>query len=202
MTINNFNLFKTFLNFQEGFFYEVVILQRKKDNPSIINNQSARIIKSYVVENLNYLINKEEEMIKLAEVFNARVYIKPFLYSKEKLGFKILELLSQKFQNKDLDYSNLVVKATGNMSPENRLWVIDIDYDIATEREILYIQTAINDCDPSGDHIMLKVPTPNGVHLITKPFNTQQFLTKQDVYYKCEVKKNNPTILYSNTKQL
>ena len=37
------------------------------------------------------------------------------------------------------------------------------------------------------------IPTKNGWHLITKPFNLQQFKEK---YPDIDVQKNNPTLLY------
>ena len=37
------------------------------------------------------------------------------------------------------------------------------------------------------------IPTKNGYHIITKPFNLKQF---KDKYPDIDVHKNNPTILY------
>jgi hypothetical protein len=86
------------------------------------------------------------------------------------------------------------------MTAEKKIWIVDVDFKDVNENDILRIKTAINDCEPFGDHIITTIPTPNGIHIVTTPFNTQQFITNQDVYYKCDVKKNNPTILYSNLK--
>jgi hypothetical protein len=198
--IDNSEKILNFLEFNKDHYYEIIVMKRKKDNPEEANAQSSRIVKQYLIDSKEYFEKKYEEIKSIADVTNARVYIKLTPYSKKKIALKSIQLLVDKLENEDYSFNNLIVKAIGNCTPENKLWVIDIDYDRATEKEILYIQTAINDCDPSGNHIVLKVPTPNGVHLITKPFNTQQFLTKQDVYYKCEIHKNNPTLLYTNIK--
>jgi hypothetical protein len=186
------------LEFKEDWFYEVLILQRKKDNPHLVNNQSVRIIKSYMIKSEESLLSKYDEMKTLTDTFNARVYVKLQPYSTTKLGFKLFEVLAQKMQNKDYSYNSLVTKATGNMSAEKKIWIVDVDHKDVTENEILRIKTAINDCEPSGDHIIDTIPTPNGIHIVTRPFNTQQFMINQDIYYKCEIKKHNPTILYSN----
>jgi hypothetical protein len=188
------------LEFKEDWFYEVMVLQRKKDNPHLVNNQNVRNIKSYMIKDLDSLLERYDEMKTLSEVFNARVYIKLQPYSLTKLGFKLFEVLSQRMQNKEYSYNSLVTKAIGNMSSEKKIWIVDIDYKDVTENDILRIKTIINDCEPGGDHIITTIPTPNGIHIVTKGFNTQQFMTHQDVYYKCDVKKNNPTILYSNLK--
>jgi hypothetical protein len=198
--IDNLKEILPLLVFQEGHFYEVMILQRKKDNPEAINRQNVRLIKHYIVDSLDYLMLRYDEMKTLADTFNARVYIKLGSYSKEKLGFKILETLSHKLINQDLKFSNLVSKSIGNMNPSTKYWIVDVDYDNVSLNEVLRIKTVINDCAPNGRNIIGDIPTPNGVHIITRPFNTQQFLTYQDVCYKVEIKKNNPTILYSNLK--
>jgi hypothetical protein len=186
------------LEFKEDWFYEVMILQRKKDNPDTGASQNVRIIKSYMIKSEESLLSKYDEMKTLADTFNARVYIKLQPYSTTKLGFKLFEVLAQKMQNKDYNYNSLVTKATGNMTSEKKIWIVDVDYKDVTENEILRIKTSINDCDPSGDHIIDTISTPNGIHIVTRPFNTQQFMINQDIYYKCEIKKHNPTILYSN----
>lgn len=188
------------LEFKENWIYEVLVMQRKKDNPQIVNNQNIRIIKSYIISCKQELLDKQQEMINLANVFNARVYIKLQPYDLSKVGLKIMETLIQKMQNKEYSYQSLLTKALGNMNPEKKFWVIDVDYKDVSDNDILRIKTVINDCEPNGRNVIAEIPTPNGIHIITKPFNTQQFMTHQDVYYKCEIKKNNPTILYSNIK--
>jgi hypothetical protein len=198
--IDNIEKIIPLLEFKENWIYEVVILQRKKDNPHLVNNQSVRIIKSYTISSEESLLNKYDEMKQLADLFNARVYIKLQPYDISKVGFKIMETLIQKMQNKDYSYQSLLTKALGNMAAEKKIWIIDVDYKDISHNDILRIQTVINDCYNNGPAIIAKIPTPNGIHIITKPFNTQHFMTYQDVYYKCEIKKNNPTILYSNIK--
>ena len=198
--MDNIDKILPLLEFKENWIYEILVLQRKKDNPEIVNNQNIRIIKSYTISCKQELLDKYNEMIKLANLFNARVYIKLQPYDINKVGFKLMEILVQKMQNKDYSYQSLFTKALGNMSAEKKIWIIDVDYKDVSENDILRIKTVINDCEPNGRNIIGEIPTPNGIHIITKPFNTQQFMTHQDVYYKCEIKKNNPTILYSNIK--
>lgn len=198
--IDNIEKILPLLEFKENWIYEVLVLQRKKDNPEIVNNQNVRIIKSYTISSKESLVNKYDEMVKLADLFNARVYIKLQPYDISKVGFKIMETLVQKIQNKDYSYKSLLTKALGNMSPEKKIWVVDVDFKDTSENDILRIKTIINDCEPNGRNVIAEIPTLNGAHIITRPFNTQQFMTHQDVFYKCEVKKNNPTILYSNIK--
>jgi hypothetical protein len=49
----------------------------------------------------------------------------------------------------------------------------------------------INDQTP--DKVVKKIPTPHWMHLITTPFDLQEF---KKVYPEIDVHKNNPTILF------
>lgn len=77
--VDNFDLIKPLLDFSnEDTFYFVQILQRKKDNPNgkYSSNNSSRLIKAYYIKSIEQLDKQKDEMIKLAQVFNARVGIK------------------------------------------------------------------------------------------------------------------------------
>ena len=198
MKVNNLDIILPLLEFKENWIYEVLIMQRKKDNPDVVNNQNVRIIKSYTISCKQEILDRYDEMVNLAEGFNARVYIKLQPYDISKVGFKLMETLVQKMQNKDYSYQSLLTKALGNMSAEKKIWVVDVDFDNTTSLELNRISTIINDCYNDGSKIIAKIPTPNGLHLICKPFNTLLFMKNTDLCNKVDIKKNNPTILYSN----
>lgn len=185
--IDNIKNIIPLLLFQKGNFYEVRV-----------ESPSNKMIKHYMIDSLEDLLSQYDEMKLLADNFNTEVYIKLGAYSKEKLGFKILEVLSHKLQIKDLDYSDLLLQSINDMNTIPKYWIVDVNVENVSNNDILRIKTIINDCEPNGRNVIADIPTPNGIHIITKPFNTNQFLLHQDVYYKVEVKKNNPTILYSN----
>ena len=112
----------------------------------------------------------------------------------------IIETLSKKLEKQELDYSLLIEESIGNLKSNFEHWIIDIDFKDVSDTDIIRIQKAINDCKPGGKNIIAEIPTPNGAHIITRPFNTQQFMLHQSLYYKCSIQKNNPTILYTNSK--
>lgn len=85
----------------------------------------------------------------------------------------------------------------------DKRWIIDWD-----EKEIPFKLTMdIELCDPitppvynkertafiGQSKIIDKIPTKNGWHIITKPFNLKQF---KDKYPEVDIQKNNPTLLY------
>ncbi|WP_265091158.1 hypothetical protein, partial [Acinetobacter baumannii] len=51
----------------------------------------------------------------------------------------------------------------------------------------------LNECHRDAVYFYAEIPTMNGCHLITKPFNLQKFKEK---FPEIDVHKNNPTILY------
>ncbi len=185
--IDNIKNIIPLLLFQKGNFYEVRV-----------ESPSNKMIKHYMIDSLEDLLSQYDEMKLLADNFNTEVYIKLGAYSKEKLGFKILEVLSHKLQIKDLDYYDLLLQSINDMNTIPKYWIVDVNVENVSNNDILRIKTIINDCEPNGRNVIADIPTPNGIHIVTKPFNTNQFLTNQDVYYKVEVKKNASTILYSN----
>jgi hypothetical protein len=188
--IDNLENIIPLLVFQNTSFYEILI---KKNS----NNQ---VIKHYMIDNLQSLLTDYKEMKHISDCLDASVYIKLGSYSKEKLGYKILETLSKKLEKQELDYSMLVQESIDDLNSNIEIWVVNVDYKNVSINDVLRIKTVINDCAPNGRNIVGDIPTPNGAHIITRPFNTRQFLTYQDVCYKVEIKKNNPTILYSNIK--
>ena len=52
--IDNFEKIKEFLNFNEGEFYFLQILKRKKENPEQTGN--SKVIKTYYISNFEYSV--------------------------------------------------------------------------------------------------------------------------------------------------
>lgn len=74
--INNFIKFEYLLNFENpgDDFYFLQIMSRRKDNPS--QEKGTKIIKESFIDNLEYYQRKQEDWIRLAHEFNARVTIR------------------------------------------------------------------------------------------------------------------------------
>ena len=82
----------------------------------------------------------------------------------------------------------------------DKCWVIDVDYETIKESDVQDVIDYINNCQPlDTEKIIAKIPTVNGVHLITKPFNLLEFRRK---YKESEINvhKNNPTLLFYGGK--
>lgn len=194
--IDNIQKIIPFLVFQDSSFYSISvgILDKKTYN--------FKLLKHYMIDSLQQLLSNYDEIKFLSDSFNATAYIKLSSFSKERLGYKLLNSISNKFEEKDLDFSNLIVTSIKNLKPNNEFWVVSVDFGEATYKDVLRIKTVIDDCPPNSKNVLEVIPIPNGLHIITKPFNTHYFITKQDVYYKCSIMKyGSETILYSNLNQ-
>lgn len=193
--IDNLSLIKPLLSFNEGYFYVLYIMTRNKDLgiTDAEKAQKHRVIKEYYVESLEYLEKKYDEIKKLCGVFNARAYINLNRINKEKLGLEILEQLTIKLKHKDSNYLNILAKSIGNCKTDNRIWVVDLDsLEIHLETKVLEL---IKEVQPLEENKVLGIiPTPNGKHILTKPFNIQEFAEKGKL--NIQIQKNNPTVLY------
>jgi len=201
--INNFDLIEPLLSFNSGDeFYFVQIIQRKKDNMGVKGtNNNNRLIRAYYITSITQLLKLQEEMIALANYFNARVGINLNKRSFEKTAFNTLKKIAEQMHNKD--YYNVrraYNSACGiHNSVDDKRWIIDIDWDLnenpinnfALKSEIIgFINSKIK---PEGIKTIQGIPSKNGWHIITSPFNTETFVK---AYPDIDIHKNNPTNLY------
>ena len=85
-------------------------------------------------------------------------------------------------------------------SKEKR-WIIDLDgVDQVSPLMCAFIEYRCEpiteltpDCSLENSKCIAVIPTKNGIHLITKPFNLEKFRKE---YPEVDVHKNNPTVLY------
>ena len=197
--IDNFKLIEPLLEFpNEDIYYHLQIIQRKKDCPEIGSNN--RVIKSYFICKRESLEKTRQEIISLCEFFNARAYINLTPKSLRKTTLLQLKYLSERLYMNDL---KKIWKSwnscAGEVKGEEPRWVVDvddtntdfirlIDMSIATYEPVKY--------DEQGRYcskVIATIPTKSGYHLLTTPFNLQQFKKE---YPDIDVHKNNPTLLY------
>ena len=196
--IDNFELIKPILEFNsEDDFYFVQILQRKKEHPELGSN--SRVLKTYYIKNIGHLNYLYDEIRTLCIVFNARAYIHPTKRSFEKITYQTLKMVTDYIIQPDFSHAHRSWdSACGKYATgKNKRWIVDVDNGCCEDDEET-LRNFINGIFPAtDDRILLKVPTKNGYHLITKPFNLMEF-KKQ--YPSIDVHKNNPTLLFAVKK--
>ena len=193
--IDNFEQISKLLKFEdESDFYFIQVLQRNKENPELGSNN--RLVKGYYIDSLQKLEKYKEEMIKLAQVFNARVYIHLNRRNKRVIALEMLEDLAHCIKSNQFELSKIYNTACGrHKSEKDKSWIIDVDNieGEITEDRVEVFKQQINLLEPIGDKIIANIPTKNGFHLITKPFNSEKF---SQMFPVIQLHKNNPTVLF------
>lgn len=158
------------------------------------------MIKAYFICSLESLDYIEQEIKGLCKFFGARAYINLTPKSIKKTTMLQIKYLAQRAYEGDF---KKIWKSwntcAGEIKGEEPKWVVDIDNisidntnlqkENYEERLVKYLAYL----EPIGNKVIAKIPTKSGFHLITTPFNLQQFKEK---YPDIDVHKNNPTLLY------
>ena len=192
--INNLDIIKPLLNFtEEGDFYMLYILKRKKDQPKEDrdNHQSSRTIKTYCIDSLDYLDSKYEEIIQLAELFKARSYIHIQKQNHKDVALDMMMLLAERIKNGQHNQKNLFESVVGKVKRMESRWIVDIDDK--DEKELAKTIAILDETRPEGNKVEAVIPTKSGYHLITKRFDVDMF---RKSYPQVDIQKKNPTLLY------
>lgn len=193
--IDNFDTINRLLDYtSEDDFYFCQIIKRKKDNSDL--PRSEKIIKQYCLD--RYDLSKcKFNIIKNCEEHNARAYINLNKRSYKNVAYEMNIRLAKYLIDKQYkSCENLFYSIVGETSYGNKRWFVDID---VKDRDIInsYINI-IEDIKTSDDVSIIEIPTLNGVHLITSPFNSKLF-SQECVINKLDnvdIHKNNGTLLY------
>jgi acyl-CoA-binding protein len=201
MEINNFEIIKTLLNFNnEDEFYFLQIIQRKKDRKNleldikyIGSNNHSRLIKAYYIYSIEDLDKYKPEIIALCEMFKARAGINLNKRSQKDVALEMLELLARDIRVGNYNcVSRIYNSICGQVKGKDKIWLIDID--TKDEEYIKLIKNDLVNVKPIGVEKMITIiPSKSGYHLITKPFDTKNFIERHS---NLEIHKNNPTNLY------
>lgn len=196
--INNLDLIKPLLNFEnEGDFYMLYVLKRKKDQPEgeRDNHQSVRTIRTYCIKSIDQLEKRYEEIMMMCEMFKARAYIHVQKQNHKDVSLNMMVALAQRIQDGNHEQQSLFDSVVGQLKTHEKRWIVDID--TKDENALDKISKLVNSLRPEGDKIESVIPTKNGYHLITKRFDVlgfQQIMNLQgDVP---DIQKKNPTLLY------
>lgn len=192
--INNIDGIKKLLNFtDEGDFYMLYVLKRKKDQPEgeRDNHQSVRTIKTYCIDSVEYLEKRYDEIIQLCELFKARAYIHIQKQSHKDVSLDMLMALAQKIKDGQHNQKNLFDSVVGQLKTNEKRWIVDIDN--SNGYHLAKVMATLLDIEPVGPKVEAVLPTKNGYHLITTKFNTKVF---SEQFPEIDLQKKNPTLLY------
>ena len=219
MNVNNFDLIKTLLRFEDkDDFYFLQIIQRKKDGNIVpAANNGYRTIKTFYIRSIEDFECRKESIIQLCEQNNARAYINLNVRSAKEVALEAakayIDLVREDRCHQGHRVYDHICGVTPKMSVKKK-WIVDVD-DLTQEQINIICEkickcrsgrhyNAINDV---YDNIIAQIPTAHGVHIITHGFDVGRFreileqttsinLTKEQIKEITTVKKDNPTLLY------
>lgn len=220
MNVNNFDLIKTLLKFEDkDDFYFLQIIQRKKDGNIVpAANNGYRTIKTYYIRSIEDFDRRKEAIIQLCEQNNARAYINLNVRSAKEVALEAAKAYIDLVREDRCHQGHRVYDHVCGVTPKigvKKKWIIDVD-ELSTE-QVETICNIICKCnsafpmenpDPvTFDNIIARIPTAHGYHIITHTFHAARFkdileqttkinLTKDQITEIVNIKKDNPTLLY------
>lgn len=204
MTINNYDLITPMLDFQsEDDYYMLQVIKRRKENPDM--EVGERVLRTVYVTSLEKLDKLWDDLITLATQNNARVYINLNVKSMKKTSMLAMKELAGRVMDDNFKGAyHIFDSAAGQCgATRDKKWIVDMDEKDAEFDFVNYVgilTKCIDKCLPEGNKVLETIPTLNGVHLITSPFNINEFREKlEERGIHCpDIHKNNPTLLYYN----
>lgn len=213
--IDNFNLIKEkVLQFKKPEdFFVVHVIKRAKDLKARgeynkgDSMESQRLIRSWYIDSYSYWDEKIPAIKELSEANNARAYILPTVRNRLTVNRVLLKKMVDMIDDTHCRYDHLIRTAVcGCHTSTKPFWIVDLDKEMASddktdEEKIKWLYSWSNDiiCDVSKlvertsrkpDEIF-RVPTVNGLHIVTPPFDKSQWALHPDM-----LKTDPMTLLY------
>jgi hypothetical protein len=201
--VNNIDRIRELISFEDEFdFYFLQILKRRKDNPDL--KRDMVVIVNYHIESFEQYNSLTPHIVSLCDAENARAYLRINKRNYKHLSFHMLKRVVEVVS------SGMVKSLKGTFdsvcgqyhNDKDKKWIVDIDWvDIKTpenlEGKYMYAEIQYEilglQHETKKEPMMVFLPTKNGMHIITRPFNLKKF---KDKFPGIDVHKDNPTILY------
>lgn len=205
---DNFNAYKQFItekwsysDLPEGDSYFVVeLIRRGKDNPDL--PAANYHFKNYYIRKPEDLDKYEQEIKSLCEILHLRAYASVNIKSFKQVSLDTMAELARRIANNDYRKNYAVFESCSGQycHSGDKQWVVDCDDCDLHDEYPETVKELINSCKPDGNKIVTEFPTKSGVHIITTPFDRQQFIELCEAYdiKNVDIKKNHLTLLYEN----
>jgi hypothetical protein len=175
--------------------YVLHLLQRKKEHHGL--GAKGRIVKSYYINNEDYLLTRYDEIKRLCEFFQARAMINLNCRSVKATAFKSLSHTAEYLGLEDyIPVRRAYDKATSSSPAKyEKLWIIDVDGTADLNSPLVRTMVAQIETSTSGCENIIAgfVPSKTGLHIITRPFDNRHF---RQVYPRVDIHRDNPTNLF------
>ena len=207
---DNFNIYKQFITEKwaysklprEDSYFVIELIRRGKDNPDM--PAANYHFKNYYIRKPEDLDKYKLEIKILCNTLHLRAYASINIKSFKQVSLNTIAELTRRIANNDYRKNYAVFESCSGKycHPEDKQFVVDLDDCKVGDEYVYVIEDYIRNCKPVGvDKIITRIPTRSGVHLITKPFDSKQFIDRCKYLRFGEtpcIKKNHLTLLYEN----
>ena len=184
--IDNFELIGQFIDGAElagGAFLFGQIICRGKDESEYTTKENT-VVKDLVVRSRTDLIRQEKMIKALCSRLKARAYVNLTPRSFEQVTIEMAGLCLDNLRNRSfLSAKSIFATVCGKIKAGGQMWIVDVD-DMSQFDDVVRHTQA---------HEVLRVPTPNGMHIITNGFDARVL---REEFPLLDVHKNNPTLLF------
>ena len=196
-TIDNFDAIKEHLKFEKpGDIYVVHVMFRVKDLRNdadkqmyLSHEETQRLIKTYYIDSLEYFDRKRPAMIDLANQNKARVYFTMTRKNRITCNRIIAKKIIDEIDNPNVRYDHLIRSAVcGCHISDYKWWTLDVDNDTVVrigsedgptmvhlidikDKVIAEMAKLVDETKTRSGGEIFEVPTKNGCHIMTPPFN-------------------------------
>lgn len=206
----NFNRFREFMQLpeQEGgdAYYVIELVRRGKDCPDL--PAANYHFKNYYIDTLVKYDKVQDEIRLLCRTLRLRAYASVCRKSFRRVTMNTLAEMARRAALDDFRRPYAVFESCSgkDVGKDGKYWVVDIDNcqfnTLPHAKKRRRIIKTIESCEPAGQKMEMMLPTRTGVHLITRPFNLEQFnrMCKEDPEIEeiPDVKKNHLILLFED----
>lgn len=205
---DNFDIYKQFITEKWSYtdlpegdsYFAVELIRRGKDNPDM--PAANYHFKNYYIRKPEDLDKYKQEIKSLCEILHLRAYASVNIKSFKQVSLDTMAELARRIANNDYRKNYAVFESCSGQycHSGDKQWVVDCDDCVLHDEYPETVKELINSCKPDGNKIVTEFPTKSGIHLITTPFDRQQFIELCEAYdiKNVDIKKNHLTLLYEN----
>lgn len=205
---DNFDIYKQFITEKWSYtdlpegdsYFAVELIRRGKDNPDMPATNYH--FKNYYIRKPEDLDKYKQEIKSLCEILHLRAYASVNIKSFKQVSLDTMAELARRIANNDYRKNYAVFESCSGQycHSGDKQWVVDCDDCVLHDEYPETVKELINSCKPDGNKIVTEFPTKSGIHLITTPFDRQQFIELCEAYdiKNVDIKKNHLTLLYEN----
>lgn len=190
--IDNINIFEKYIkniSTEDNKFINISIIKRNKDT-----NNGNGIIKTYYITSYDNFLKVKEDIINICNVTKSRAYITISPKSYDKLIKEVNLAIAMRIQsNNSFKLNRIIDSVASQINGDFKYFVLDIDYDSYNQSKDEYNNVLKYIKDNNYKIYEECVPTQNGIHIITEPFNIYEF---KNLFPNIEIKRNWYSLLY------